>query len=222
MNLHKYFLAIVDAACLLGGSATTHAAAYHITVDTSSLASSSLVGLAPFSLDFQFNNGVQLSNNTATVSNFDFGGGSAVGSATQFGGAAGDIGASLTFDNSSAFQELFQAFTPGNSLSFDISLSQNVDGITPDAFAFAILDNALANIPTDSAFGDDTLLHADITTTDPLSVAQLNLSSGADEFSSVTLVAIPEPNFAFGALLLVAFCGYEMLGRRRQRRVALA
>lgn len=219
MNLHKYFLAIIGAGCLCGGAATTNAALYHITVDTSALTSPAVAGSAPFSLDFQFSDGGLLGNNTATVGNFDFGGGSAVGSATLIGGATGNISSSIALDNSSPFQELYQAFTPGNSLSFDVSLSQNVDGITPDAFAFSILDGSLFNIPTDSVFGDDTLLHADITTTNPLAVEQLNLASGTGEFSEIHLSAVPEPGFAYGAVLLVGFCGYEMFGRRHRRVV---
>lgn len=222
MKQHKYLLALLAAGCVLGGSTTTNAAVYHITVDTSALSAPAVAGSAPFSLDFQFNNGVLLGNNTATVSNFNFGGGSALGSATAFDGAAGSLGSSITFDNTSAFQELFQAFTPGSTLSFDISLTQNVDGLTPDAFAFSILDNNTANIPTDAAFGDDTLLHADITTTDPLTLAQLNLASGTGDFADVKLTAVPEPGFALGGLVLVAFCGYEMFGRRRNRGVVAA
>jgi len=71
-------------------SASAHATAlFRVTVNTSSLIGSSS---APFALDFQFNNGSILNNNTVTVDNFQYDGGAAVGAPTLFGGVTGNIG----------------------------------------------------------------------------------------------------------------------------------
>ncbi|MEI8021590.1 MAG: NF038129 family PEP-CTERM protein, partial [Schlesneria sp.] len=139
---------VASLAALLACASTSYAGTFHFEIDTSGLGSSPASAGAPFSLDLQFVDGGVLSNNTVQVSNFTYGGGAATGSATTAGGATGDIGSTVTFDNSSFFQELYQSFTPGTKLNFDVTLSQNVDGITPDSFVVAILDKDLLNIPT--------------------------------------------------------------------------
>jgi len=183
---------------LLCGSA--HAASFfHVTVNTSALIGNSS---APFSLDFQFNNGTTLNNNSAVVNNFTFSGGGATGSATALGGATGNISTSVVFNNSSAFQELFQTFNPGSSLGFDVNLTTNLDGATPDAFVFAILDKNLANIPT-TGLGDSLLL-VNVNSANPAK----QTFSGTGAFASVTVFATPEPSsyvLLLAVLPLLAF-----------------
>ena len=122
---------------------------FDVNLDTSGL-----IGhpAGPFSIDFQLNDGSGnfAGVNTATISNFMFGGGSPSGTAHLFGGAKGSLSTGVTLTDSSAFiNEFFEPFTPGSFLSFTVSLTTNVDpGLTPDAFSFSILDNLLAPIPT--------------------------------------------------------------------------
>jgi hypothetical protein len=203
------------AAALLLYTGASHAGLYHVTINTSALIDSPN---APFSLDFQFNDGGVLGNNTATIYNFNYGTGSAAGSATLVGGAAGNIASTVTLNNSDAAQELYQSFTPGATLSFDLSLTQNLDGTTPDAFLVAILDKDLFNIPTNSSFLDDTLLHADIKSTNPLTILQLNLSSGTGEYANVTvLAAVPEPETYAMLLAGLGLLGFAAKYRRKTR-----
>lgn len=138
---------------------------YNITFDTSALQGQPA---APYSLDFQFADGSGLGdgNNTVTLSDFQFGGGSATGTANVFGGALGDLLGGVTFTDSAFFSELFQTFTPGSSLTFMLTLSNNADAPAPDQFSFALLDNLLNNVPTQGP--GDVLLIADITSTGPI------------------------------------------------------
>jgi hypothetical protein len=136
---------------------------------------SALVGnpAGPFYLDFQFNDGSGAfdANNTVTVSGFNVAG---FGAATPSGGGTGDLGTSIVLTDSAFFNEVFQQFTPANTLQFQLNLSTNVDpGDTPDEFTFAILwGNSQLEIPTNSANG--AFLTVDVT--DPLTI----VSSASD------------------------------------------
>ena len=104
--------------------------------------------------------------NTLTLTDFDFGGGSAIGSPTYSctagggaacGGIGGDLSTSVTLSDSiDTFNEFVQAFTPGASgpLRFVLKLENpRVESLTPDAFSFAIFDSSGTGIPTN--FFDD-------------------------------------------------------------------
>ena len=179
---------VASLVALLTSASTGYAGSFHVRIDTSGLSSSPASAGAPFSLDLQFNDGGVLGNNTAQVSNFTYSGGSATGSANTFGGATGDIGSTVTFDNSSVFQELYQTFTPGTMLAFDVNVSQNLDGLTPDSFVVAILDKDLLNIPTTGT--GNSLFQIDINQT--IGTLVPNLGSGTGDYGSVNVV--PEPN----------------------------
>jgi hypothetical protein len=194
---------IACAAGLVLSAATTQAALYHVSIDTAALLLSPASSGAPFSLDFQFNDGGTLGNNTAVVSNFNFGGGLATGTSVNLGGVTGDLFTSVTFDNTDPFQELYQTFTPGATLSFDVNISENSDGATPDSFVVSILDAALINIPT-SGFGNSLF---QVGNDNPGAVT---LGTGTGDYSGV--VAVPEPS---ASLLGVFACGLGLLRRRR-------
>lgn len=105
------------------------------------LNSSALVGnpTGPFSLDFQLadGSGTGDGNNTVTISDFNFHGGSWTGPSV------------VTMTDNSFFSEATYQFVPGGVLSFDVSMTTAVDaGGTPDEFSFDILDNSLSEIPT--------------------------------------------------------------------------
>jgi hypothetical protein len=211
-NILKKSCALATALVLT--TAAGHASLFHVNINTGALNLAPANANAPFSLDFQFNDGGTLGNNTATISNFTFGTGGATGSAITLGGALGNIGSTVTFDNSTSFQELYQTFTPGSVLGFDVFLSQNVDGPTPDAFAVSILDQNLFNIPTTAA--GDVLLHADITSTGPISISSIELGAGTGDYAGVEVTSVPEPTTAG-----VGFC-LMMVGAALRRRRAVA
>ncbi len=204
-SLFKTSLLLASGLAL--SATTSHAALYHVSINTAAL-----VGNAsgPFSLDFQLNSGDTLSNNTAVISSFTYGGGGAAfGAPSAFGGATGDLTLnSISLSDSSAFNEFYQSFTAGSTLDFDLNLSQNVDaGPTPDGFSFSILDSSLASIPTTGV--GDTLLTMDINSAGLPAIAD---GSGTGAFSGISVTAVPEPS---AALLGVLACGLGVLRRRR-------
>lgn len=204
----KLTLCVIALTGLLLASTSQAQLMFHVDVLTSQLIGNPN---APFSLDFQFNNGSILGNNTATVSNFTYSGGSSTGSPTLLGGVAGGISSSVFFNNSGAFQELYQGFMPGSILGFDVSLTLNVDGVTPDLFSFGILDSSLFNIPT-TGLGD-SLLVVNLDGTNAVQVF-----SGTGQYSGITVLAtvIPEPSTV--ALLTFAAVGVALYGRKMASR----
>jgi hypothetical protein len=122
----------------------------------------------PFSLDFQLDDGSGTGNgnNTAVLSDFNFGGGAPAGAPSLIGGATGNAGTALSITESSFFNEFVQQFTPGSRLDFHLQLSTNLErGGVPDEFSFAILDNTGSELPTRSFF--DVFLDIDINSSNP-------------------------------------------------------
>jgi PEP-CTERM motif len=187
---------VAGLAAAAASPAEATSISFHVQVNTSPLIGSPL---APLFLDFMLidGSGSLAVPNTVVINNFNFGGGSAVGSPTLSGGAIGNLTSSVTLsDNANFFNELFQQFTPGNSLSFDVTATTNADPISPDAFGFAILDKNLFNLPT-TGLGDSLLL-ANLAPSLTVSRVQ-TFSTTAPAGVTVLASPIPEP----GTLLLL-------------------
>ena len=184
---------------------------FHVAVNTASLVGS-LNG--PFSLDFQLN-GVGPASNTATLGNFSFTGGAPTGSPSLFGGASGDLGSSVSLSDAiNANNEFFEGFSAGTTeIQFDASMTENVNPGTPDAFAMAILDSNLFNIPTTAP--DDSLLVEDISA-ENLSIGsvQTSTSTAPDAGVTVAVTAVPEPG-TLGMLLAAGLIAARRATRRK-------
>jgi PEP-CTERM motif len=162
MNKNQKFttsLGIMTCACALLAASSSQAAEYQVTVNTTSLIGNVN---APYYVDFQLNSGGGPFSNMATVNNFNFGGGSPspVGSAMVYvGNPTGDLSTGFTLvdvpgaTSTSAFNEISQQFTPGSTLSFDVTLTDNGGAQVPDEFEFAIDDSSTYQIPTTSLDG---------------------------------------------------------------------
>ena len=122
-------LVVATWGLLVSLTPTSYAGSFHVEISTVDLGQSPANANSPFYLNFQFNDGGVLGNNSANITNFSFAGGSASGSPI-YSGSVGDLSSNVRFNNSSPFEEFFQSFTPGATISFDVSLTQNVDGIT--------------------------------------------------------------------------------------------
>lgn len=127
-------LCLTCAALLVLGSAaqTARADSFTVFVNTSSIATQN--GF----LDFQFNPGSTTSRpSTALVTGFTSVGG-VLGSATTEGDVSGALPNPVTIQNSTQFNDLFQAFQFGTSFSFNVNLSVTNPGTTGDASVFTL------------------------------------------------------------------------------------
>lgn len=216
-NLTK--LAVAVAAIL--APAAMQAATFNFHVD---LNVSSLVGApnSPFFLDFQLNEGSGSLANSVTITNFLFTGGSATGSPQTFGLATGTLGSSITLNDntSSPFNEIFQGFTAGTTdIQFDVTLSQNSPGITPDGFIISILDSE-ANNPqiATTDFTSSSMVTVPIGAANTLSDVQTFTStSPAGATATVTPAAVPEPS---SMVALIGGVGCLVTLRRRRAQAA--
>ena len=193
---------------------TSYAGSFHVEISTGDLGQSPANTNSPFYLDFQFNDGGVLSNNSASITNLSIAGGNATGSPVLLGGAVGNLSSNMIFNNSSSFQELYQSFSPGATIRFNVFLTQNVDGITPDSFFVSILDKDLFNIPT-SGLGN-SLLQIDINSS---GLPTVNLGAGTGLYAGMTAsaVAVPEPG-SIGMLGMGIACIVGYGWRRRSQR----
>lgn len=203
-------LKLVSIAAVLAAAASVRAdITYHVNVNTAGLIGSPS---APLYLDFQLFDGTGLGNGSTTVSvsNFNFGGGSSAADNFGTGGVSGSLDSGLTLTDLSFYNEYFQGFTPGSTLQFDVQIDSTAQGgLTPDEFAFAILDNNLFNLPTNS-LGADTFLQADI---DGPSI-NLTTASSVDGLVPAPM-ATPVPEASTYGLLGAALLGLAALKRRR-------
>ncbi len=201
MNFTQVFR---TAAALLLIAGTAQAVPLLITIDTSPLVGDPN---GPFALNFQLNNGTEAGNNTATLTDFDFGaGGGLSGAPATTGGATGDLTTGVTITDTDFINSFTQAFDPGDSLSFQLSLTTNADTIFPDQFSFAVFhtDSVLGLIEIPTLSFSNAFLTVDI------DAGALTIeTSGSDptlppfialDAPTVEALAVPEP----ATLLLLA------------------
>lgn len=201
----SHFLAsvVLGLASLSFAASSARAQTFHIDITTAPLTAPANAANGPFLLDLQLNSGSTLNNNTAVINHFTFGGGGApFGAANVFGGASGSLATSVTLSDTLAFNEFFQSFTAGSLLSFDVTLTRNLDaGGTPDIFSVALLDSSLFNLPT-TGFADQLLsVNLPAATTG----FQTFTATGSYGGIRVSVIPVPEPatyGLAGGAMVL--------------------
>lgn len=213
--LQRPSLFIASFLCFLAVAAASPII-YDVTVTTSSIS-----GTAG-SLDFNFNPGLLLTQ-TASLQllNFTSDGTLAGACPCGTGDVSGQLPATVTFDNSTSFNDYFDDFTFGSTLSFGVSLYgpalSGPDGISTSGstFAFSMFSDAAGTIPaltTDTT--DGFAFTVDV---------NLDGATTVTNFSSQTTVApaatstTPEPGSS--ALLITGISVLWML-RRWQRRKA--
>src|SRR5437660_2365416 len=106
--------------------ASAAAVTYNVNVNTSAL-----IGhpAGPFYLLFATTDGSGLSdgNNTATISNINFSGGSALGNPSLFGGVTGDLGTTVSITDTGNLNFFSEAFLACQSLTFTVTVTINHD-----------------------------------------------------------------------------------------------
>ncbi len=100
-----------------------------------------------------------------TIHSFTTDGTLASGGNTNTGGATGDLPGDLSLTDSTFSNTSDRGISLGNSLSFQLSLTNNFAGGSPDEFAFFILDSTDANplVSTDDPTGANALFTVDLT-----------------------------------------------------------
>jgi hypothetical protein len=207
------------ALCISMGAFSAQGALLHVVLDTTPLIGNPA---QPFYIEFQLNDGSGNNdgNNTATIDNFEYGGGGPGLMISNTGGSSGSLDTGVTITDSGFFNQFFQEFSPGNTLSFDVNLTEFVDaGPQPDEFTFAILDCSQTEIPTTSPA--NALVSVDITS--PLTINSFsgnpsgslacNGSPGIP-LSTPAVVVVPEP--AAASLLLLGFIILRPIRNRRR------
>jgi hypothetical protein len=192
---------------------------FTVTLDTSPL-----IGhpAGPFSVDFQLNDGsgVGDSNNTAILTNFEFGGGAPTSSPSMFGGAIGDLSTGVTITEPSFFNDFQQQFTPGSILKFTVQLTLNPNTPQPDEFSFAILDSGGNEIATLGPA--DALLMVVINSMDPAvqtystdpSIPPVAGGPGID-IPAAMVASVPEPTAL--SLVGLSVAGLLVFSHRRRK-----
>lgn len=158
-NLNRMLLAL----CCLAPCAA-RAEVLNISVTTGSLIAHPA---APFYIQFQLTDGSGTNdgNNVAVVDDINFGAGGSAGLLFDpaVGDVTGDLSSSVTLKDTQFLSMFTQSFNPGNTLSFRLTFTNNVDaGGTPDGFTFYILDSSLSPLPTLEPFLQDFIFSVDI------------------------------------------------------------
>ncbi len=220
--MKRNLLGFLLALALVSLSATAVHADYifDVSVDTSGLSANYT---APFGIDFQLFSGGNASGNTATISNFAFGGGSPVPPASGLNPSnppSGDLSSTVVLNTSPSLglADFNEGFTPGTTLTFRVDLTTNVGTPNPDSFTFYILQSYSPNngtpIPTTDTFAS-SLITVDITSSTPPVQVFAGLNGVPPAPTITPLTSVPEPA---SLSLFVLGLGTLAAGRRWQRR----
>lgn len=209
-------LAVATGLILLAVRPGSAAVIYGVNMDTTGLSGHPA---GPLSVMFQMTDGSGAGdgNNTATITDFHFGGGSPSGTPVFAGGASGSLDSSISLVDNSFLNIFTQQFVPGLSLAFRVTLTTNVDaGGIPDQFSFSILDSSGAALPTRGLgmVGIDSFITIDIDSDTPQARAFAadmfrfpEAGGPAIDLAAPSVQVVPEPQtwiLLSGALISLA------------------
>ncbi len=206
---------------LLLAAAANAGTIYSVTIGTAPLASDSYL---PFYLAFELadGSGTGDGNNAAVVTNVQPADGVIIGIApTVFGnGVSGDLSTSVQMTDIDSFEYLAQPFFFGNSLSFQLDLTTNVDTPAPDTFLFWLLDSSQVPIPTLATDGLDEF--AQIIIDSSLPTVQTYASDVSRQTSAGETLALDAPEFTVttpepAGILTIGLGLFGLLALRRAR-----
>jgi hypothetical protein len=177
---------------------------YNVSVDTSSI-----TGTAG-SLDFNFNPG-PLATEAASLQIQSFASdGTLAGGPTLTGDAAGALPGTLSFDNGTAFNDYFEGFTFGSTLSFQVDLfgpaltSPDPMATSGSTFAFSMFSDPAGTMPvltTNTTEGFAVTVDVDL--------------GGTTTLTNFIGTSVPEPSSLLPLLGLFTLLGWR--GRQHFR-----
>lgn len=198
--------AILFTGLILGSAGSVFADEYQVTVNTSSLDGTT------GSIDLQFDPG-PLITQLADLMILDFTTDGALGDCSSnvqgfcpTGDVTGALPGALTFDNLTAFNDYFDDFTYGTTLSFDVDLygpaitSPDGTSTSGSTFTFSMFSDPGGTLPTlttDAAFGVATQINVNLDG----STSVINNSIQATVTPASSFTGVPESN---GVLELLA------------------
>lgn len=197
LKISSFLLASLLAATPLAWASPI---TYDVTVNTSSLAGTT------GSLDFQFNPGPLVTQAASLqVLEFTSDGTLVVNSLPSpqlTGDVSGDLSSVVTFDNGTQYNDYFEDFTYGTTLSFEVSLYgpalSSPDGVSTSGsiFAFSMFSDPAGTVPaltTDTTDGFAATVNVNLdgttTSTDPSTETSIVSSATTPEPSSLLLLA---------------------------------
>jgi hypothetical protein len=199
---------------------------YNFTMNTQPLLDDAADG--PYSLFFGLNGS---NGSIVTLSDFNFGGGSAGVDDFEFGATGDAANPPIVLGPASGASLLLEDFTPGTVLDYTIDVNANLSSSSPDTFDFAIVGanyNSGSDLPTvqPGGPGDLAQLVMDVPELTPSTwgfdtTADANLDAGGSPTLTLATTSVPEPGSQSAALAIVAMIFGWSVRRRTARRRAV-
>ncbi len=202
------------AGLLLALTAACTADSFLVTLDTTPLAGAQTLGFALTNAN--------TAANTISLGAFTFGGGSATSGTddcTFLGasgtGCSGDLVTGVSLQDLDTLVAFSQQFTPGSSLSFILTTTNNFGSGSPDTFAMYLCDDTVSTCYSDDA-ATASMLYLELSggTLTPASFAVFGAAEqGLD--APVVSDAVPEPS---GLVFLAAALALALIAKHRSAK----
>jgi hypothetical protein len=184
-----------------------------VTINTSSIA-----GTAG-SIDLQFNPGPLITQSASMmIVNFASSGSLAPGPSST-GDVSGALPAALLFDNGTTYNDYFQGFTFGSSLTFTLKFagpavnSPNGTATSGSLFAFSMFSDTAGTVPTLTADSVNGFAFSV-----GLGLNGLPTVTNSSAQTAIGPIAVPEPDSFLLGIIAALIGGLLALGQRFKRR----